>query len=239
MRKAIYAVLIICIINCGGWPNYIPPVSYSYYPDEKGSGNIGLSLLAGLYLSGSANIRDIILLTPNINFLGFDRMRIGLGFGKNFSLIKEKTTSISIIPSLFTNIINFKGEKNPVSPHIRGFELFPDIQFSFLFPYPYFEIYIGLKGILIPYAKVSWEESQTNEFPEETYSDPLQVFLPAVYGGFSVGKTVYINGGLTYLPTIFEEQLRISPEPIGLKSGLKRRLDIAPLTINLGLRFVI
>lgn len=233
MRKAIYAVLIICIINCGGWPNYIPPVSYSYYPDEKGSGNIGLSLIAGLYLSGSANIRDIILLTPNINFLGFDRMRIGLGFGKNFSLLKEKTTSISIIPSLFTNIINFKGEETPGSPHIRGFELFPDIQFSFLFPYPYFEIYIGLKGILIPYAKVSWGEDQSNR--EEKYSNPLNVFLPAVYGGFSVGKTVYINGGLTYLPTIFEEQLRISPEPI----GLKRRLNIAPFTINLGLRFVI
>lgn len=231
-RWLIYASFGL-FIGCG-MPNYIPPVSYSYYPDKKVSGNIGLSLLAGLYLSGSVNIEDAILLTPNINFLGFNFIRVGMGIGKSFSLLKEKYISFNIIPSFFTNIINFKGMENKQSPRITGIEIFPDLQISFNFPI--FEIFVGLKGIMIPYAIVRWTDEQTGQSWKERYSDPLHVFLPATYAGVSIGKYVYANGGITFLPTIPREEIERTKIS---ENTLKEKLDIAPLTINIGLRFIL
>lgn len=230
-KKIVYTIFIFQLICCGRMPNYFPPVSYSYYPGNKFSGNIGLSLLSGLYISGSANVNDIILISPNINFLGFDHTRLGIGLGKNFSLLKEKHTSLNITPLIFTNFINFKGEENKSSPHIRGIELFPDVQFSFQFFIA--EIYAGFKGILIPYANVRWEEYQTIQ--QENYSNPFQVFLPAVYGGVSIGKYLYINGGITYILSGKEEVTRTE---MGKTNKIKERLNIAPFTISVGLRVI-
>lgn len=219
--------ILLLLYSCTK-PNYLPPPAQNYYTDKIRI-NPGISL-SGLYLNSSVDIYEGILIIPNINLLGFDMIRVGSGLGKKFSLIEEKILSFNIIPSIFASLINYEGEENIDSPHLRGIELFPDIQLSF--HTIFLEILLGFRGILIPYAKINWIDTNTNQSTEETYSNPFQIFIPSVYGGLSLGfKRVYLNGGIALL--LLGEDILNRKQNQNVE--LIDRIDIPRGTINLGL----
>lgn len=226
--KITFILLLLC--SCAR-PNYLPPPAQNYYVDKIRI-NPGISL-SGLYLNSSVDIYEGILIIPNINFLGFDMIRISSGLGKKFSLLEQEIFSFNIIPSIFASFINYEGEENINSPHLRGIELFPDIQLSF--HTIFLEIFLGFRGILIPYAKINWIDTNTNQSIEETYSNPFQIFIPSVYGGLSLGfRNVYLNGGIAL--TILGEN--ITNRQLNQSAELIDRIDIPKGTINVGLSIV-
>lgn len=240
MRTLKLCVLFSLIVSvCQGCIkyNYYPQPAQIYYT-EKVRISPGLST-SGLYVTASANVGGGIIIIPNFNFRALEEIRLGSGIGKQISLLKGETLdlSFSLIPSFFVNLINYKGEQDIFRPYLKGVELSPDLQFSL--HTEFFELFLGVRSVLIPYAKVSWIDHYSGEEIEETHTGLLQIFLPSVCGGLSLGfRNVYLNGGIVWFFLGKGEVLdREKDVSFGFKDkvGFKDRMKALDKTINIGL----